>query len=137
MGFFSTLLASPPSTPLSRFVMWNGVFYCAFGATTLLWPGVTQVMGAAPFAGQEEGLTRAVGAMGLVVGWFYVMGARTRADSFCLATIVDRLAIVLPVFVVLGATGAIDPHVAYLLAVMDPVFALITLGIWWKTRAPA
>jgi Na+-driven multidrug efflux pump len=64
-----------------------------------------------------------------------VMGARTRADSFCLATIVDRLVIVLPVFALLGATGTVDPHIAYLLVVMDTVLALVTLGVWWKTRS--
>jgi hypothetical protein len=136
MSFLTTLFASPPATPLSRFVMWNGVFYAAFSATFLVWPGAAQtLLFAAPFQAGEAGLARAVGALGLVIGWFYVMGARTRADSFCLATIVDRLVIVLPVFALLGATGTVDPHIAYLLVVMDTVLALVTLGVWWKTRS--
>lgn len=43
--------------------------------------------------------------------------------------------IVLPVFALLGATGTVDPHIADLLAGMDTVLALVTLGVWWKTRA--
>jgi hypothetical protein len=135
MTFLSTLLASPPPTALSRFVMWNGVFYALFSGTFLVWPEAGQVLvGAEPFEAGEAGLARALGALGLVIGWFYVMGARTRADSFCLATIVDRLVIVLPVFAILGATGTMDPHIAYLLAGMDTVFALITLAFWWRAR---
>jgi len=50
----------------------------------------------------------------VVVGWFYVMGGRTRAHSFCLATVVDRLLI--PAF-------------------LDPLLALGAYAIWRREGA--
>ena len=134
MSFFQTLMASPPSTPLSRYTALNGAFYMAFGALTYAWPGVVQVvlMGA-PFAGREEGMMRLAGFTVAVIGWFYVMGARTRAASFGLATIVDRALV--PVFLLpLGLSGAVEPMVVGTFAVLDPLLALGAFIIWRRTR---
>lgn len=133
MAFFAALLHSPRSTPLSRYIMWNGVLYFIYGALVMVWPGLLQLVGAAPFRAHEEGLVRVIGFFGVVVGWFYVMGARTRAESFGLATIVDR-AIVPVVLVPLALTGAVDPVLALPIAVLDPLLAAGALIIWMRTR---
>ena len=133
MTFFRALLDSPSSTPLSRYTAWNGAFYMAFGALTYAWPGVVQtlLMGA-PFQGREEGLVRVAGFSVLVIGWFYVFGARTRAASFALATVVDRALV--PVFLLpLGLTGAIEPNLAYAFSVLDPVLGLGAYLVWRRS----
>jgi hypothetical protein len=92
MSFFETLWSSPPATPVSRFTMWDGVFYALLAGTFVVWPGASQTLFMAePFVGHEKGLTRAFGAFGLFIGLFYVMGARTRPDSFVLFTVFNRV----------------------------------------------
>lgn len=133
MSFVAALLASPPSTPLSRYTAWNGALYLATGALLYAWPGAAQTLfGAAPFSAGEGGLVRVVGFTVMVIGWFYVMGARTRADSFGLATVVDRALV--PLFLVpLAVTGAVDPHVVVPFAILDPVLAIGAFVIWRRT----
>ncbi len=134
MSFFSALWSSPPSTPLSRYTTYNGLFYMAFGLTAYAWPGSMQlVLGAAPFQAHEEGFARLVGFTITVVGWFYVMGARTRADSFSLATVVDR-AVVPFLLVPLVVTGAVDPHIGLPFAILDPLLAIGAFIIWRRSR---
>lgn len=135
MRFFETLMASPPSTPLSRYTAWNGALYVAMGLGLFAWPGQVQLLfRAAPFEAGESGLVRLVGVVLAIIGWFYVMGARTRADSFSLATVVDRAA--LPLFLVpLAVTGAVDPHIALPFSILDPLLALGAFVIWRRQRA--
>ena len=129
MSFFQELLESPPPTRLSRYTEWNGAFYLVFGVVTYVWPGVLQVLGAAPFQGSEQGLVRLTGFTLIVIGWFYVMGARTRANSFGLATVADRF--VVPFFLLpLGLTGAVDPHIVVPFAIIDPLLAIGAIMIW-------
>ena len=130
MSFFAQLLESPRSTRLSRYVAANGFFYLANGAVLYAWPGVAQVVfQAAPFQGNEAGYLRLVGMTLAIIGWFYVMGARTGATSFGLATVVDRALV--PLFLVpLALTGAVDAHVAIPFAVLDPALALGAFLIW-------
>lgn len=126
------MLAPPPAplTPLARYTLANGLFYLAFGLAVLVWPGVTELLGAAPLIGPAEGLARVVGFSLMVIGWFYVMGARTNADTFGLATVADR--IVVPfVFAALVLWGGVDPYLVGPIAVLDPTLAL---GAWWVWR---
>ena len=133
-GFFATLLASGPSTPLSKYTFANGVLYLGLGASILAWPGQMQLLGAAPFQGQEEGLVRALGFTMMVIGWLYAMGARTRADSFGLATVVDRVFVPI-VFAAFALTGAVDPHLVVPIAVLDPTLALGAYVVWRRSRS--
>jgi hypothetical protein len=134
MGFLQTLLASPGATPLSRYTTWNGVFYLATGFLLYAWPHAAQaVFFAEPFEAGEAGLVRLLGFTLAVVGWFYVMGGRTGADAFGLATVVDRAAV--PFFLVpLALTGAVDPHLALPIAVLDPVLGLGAYVLWRRQR---
>jgi hypothetical protein len=134
MSFFQALWSSPSSTPLSRYTTWNGLFYLAFGLLTYVWPGSLQVvLGAAPFQAREEGLARIVGALVMIIGWFYVRGARTRADSFSLATVVDR-ALVPLLLVPLVVIGAVDPRIGLPFAILDPLLAIGAYVIWRRSR---
>jgi hypothetical protein len=130
MGFFSTLRTTGPSTALSRYTTWNGAFYLANGVLLYVWPGAAQALFfAEPFEASEAGLVRLIGLVFAVVGWFYVMGGRTGADSFGLSTVVDRALV--PFFLVpLAFTGAVDPHIALPFAVLDPVLGLGAFLIW-------
>src|SRR5687767_6214226 len=104
-SFLRALLESPAPTTLSRYTEWNGRVYLGFGFIMYVWPGVLQLSGAAPFQGGEEGMARLLGFTVMVIGWFYIMGARTRADSFSLATIADRMLV--PFFLLpLAISGA-------------------------------
>jgi hypothetical protein len=136
MGFFETLSASPRRTPLSRYTAWNGALYLAFGALLYAWPGAAQVLFLAePYEAGEAGLVRVVGVTLAVIGWFYVMGARTGSDAFGLSTVVDR-ALIPVVLLPLAFTGAVDPHLVLPFAVLDPALAL---GAWlvWRRQANA
>lgn len=135
MSFFSTLLSKGPSTPLSRYTTWNGVFYLANGLLLFAWPGVAQaLLFAEPFEAGEAGLMRMNGFLFALVGYFYVMGGRTGADSFGLATVLDRALV--PMFLVpLGLTGAVDPHVALPFAVLDPLLGFGAFLIWKRQHA--
>jgi hypothetical protein len=133
-SFFATLFHSPPPTPLSRYTTWNGVLYLAIGLAVCVWPGVLQaVLQTPPYAGQEEAIMRLAGFLLAVIGWFYVMGARTRADSFGLATFVDRL-FVPALLVPLGIRGDLDPRLAFTFSVVDPALGIGALVVWLRTR---
>ncbi len=135
MGFFSAWLARGPSTALSRYTGWNGVFYVAFGLTLLLWPGAAQTLFMAhPYQAGEAGLARALGFTVAVIGYFYVFGARTGATSFGLATVVDR-ALVPLVMIPLALTGAVDAHLALPLGILDPLLGLGALLIWRRSKS--
>lgn len=132
--FFQTLWASGPSTPLSRYTAANGVLYVVFGIVVYAWPEVTQLIGAADFEAGESGLVRILGFVLAVIGWFYIMGARTRADSFGLATVFDRVLIV-PVFLLaLVVTDTVDAGFVVPFAILDPVLGLGALAVWLRTR---
>lgn len=133
-AFFRALWASGPSTPLSRYTAANGLLYVAFGAVVYAWPEVTHLIGADDFRAGESGLVRVLGFVMLVIGWFYVMGARTRADSFGLATVLDRVLIV-PVFLMaLVVTDTVDAGLVVPFAILDPVLGLGALAVWLRTR---
>ena len=137
MSFAKALLAAPPSTPLSRYTVWNGVFYLCFGLVTYAWPGAVQTLFlAAPFEAGEEGLVRTVGLLVALIGYFYVMGGRTAADSFGLGTIVDR-ALVPFLLAPLALWFGVDPHIVVPFAVLDPLLALGAFVIWRRQQRGA
>jgi len=133
MTFLKELAATGPTTPLSRYIVSNGALYLAFGAVVLAWPEVTYLMGADQFEAGESGLVRVLGFVMMIIGWFYVMGGRTGATSFGLATVVDR-AIVPIVLGALAFSGAVDGGLVVAFAVLDPVLALGGFVIWRRTR---
>ncbi|EFQ83479.1 hypothetical protein HMPREF0063_11141 [Aeromicrobium marinum DSM 15272] len=133
MTFVQELTATGRPTPLSRYIVANGVLYLVFGTVVLCWPEITYLMGADDFRAGESGLVRVLGFVMAIIGWFYVMGGRTGATSFGLATVVDRA--VVPV--VLGAlawSGAVDGGLVVGFAILDPVLALGAYLIWRRTR---
>jgi hypothetical protein len=136
--FFAALRATPSAdlSPLCRYIVANGLLYLGCGLVLLLVP--PQVVEALLFTsldGFEPGLVRLVGMSLAVIGWFYVMGGRTGATSFALATVVDRLLVPF-VLVPLAVTGAVPPAGVLPVAVLDPVLALGALWIW-RRSAPS
>lgn len=118
-----------PLTPLARYTQANGLFYIAVGLAFYAVPGVTSLGGASELAGQEAGLLRIVGMAVAIIGWFYVIGARTNKDSFGLATFADRMAV--PLFLVpLALTGAVDPMLVIPFAVLDPLLGIGAFVLW-------
>src|SRR5512137_534486 len=94
-SFWSALWSQPPGphSRLSRYIVANGLLYMAIGASMYLAPVAVleRVFFLPPLSPLEQGLLRALGSVAAIIGWFYVMGGRTRAASFGLATVVDRL----------------------------------------------
>ncbi len=137
-SFWSALWFQPagPHSQLSRYTVVNGVLYLAIGAALYLLPAsvLIRLFILDHLAGYEEGLARAVGVAVAVIGWFYVMGGRTRADSFGLATVLDRLLI--PVLLVpLWLLGMAAPGMVLPFAILDPLLGLGAYAIWRRGRA--
>ena len=137
MTFLQALLARPAHlTPLSRYTIANGAFYLAFGLTLYAWPQAANLLGAAPYAADQDGLVRLVGFCVALIGWFYVFGGRGNTDAFGLSTVADRLLV--PLFVLpLGLTGAVDLGLVLPLAILDPLLGLGAYAIWRRQQAPA
>jgi hypothetical protein len=130
------MLETPAGSPgaLSRYTFWNGVMYLALGGALYLAPDVVrQLLFMAPFAGHEEGYMRLLGVAVAIIGWFYVFGARTRADSFALSTVADRMAV--PVLLLpLYFTGQMPPGPIFAFALLDPLLGLGAYLIWRRQR---
>jgi len=135
--FWQTLTRRPgPPTWLSRYTVANGLFYLPVGLVFLAWPDVLSQVGAPPLVGQEAGLGSALGTTLSIIGWFYIMGGRTNADSFGLATAVDRT-IVPFVLGTLWATGQIHGTLALPFAILDPLLGFGAVAVWaWERRLP-
>jgi hypothetical protein len=135
MSFLEALLAKPKSTPLSTYTTWNGVFYFVLGLSFFAWPGQVQLLfGADPFEAGEAGLMRVIGFTVAILGWFYIMGGRTGAASFGLATVVDR--VLVPAFLLpLGFSGSVDLHLVVPFAVLDPVLGIGAFIVWKRSTA--
>lgn len=127
---FKVLWSRPPGPmpALSRYTAWNGALYLAIGAFFYLFPRVPSAMlGQPPPSDAEAPLMRVVGMAVGLIGWFYVMGARTHAPSFGLATVADRLLVpflLLPLWWFAG----LDAALALPFAILDPALGL---GAWW------
>lgn len=130
-GFFQTLTAAPPLSRLARYTVANGLFYMAAGAFMLAGPSDLLLLatGAEAWVGKEEAYVRLTGISFLVIGWFYVMGGRTNAESFGLATVVDRL--LLP-FAMGGLwlAGEVEASMVAGITVLDPILGLGAYVIW-------
>lgn len=133
-AFFGALLEAPPATPLGRYTQANGLLYAVMGLTLFAFPGIFVTLGADEFEAGEEGLVRALAFVLVVIGWFYVMGGRTAADSFGLATVVDRVLVVPAFLVPLALTDTVDPWIVLPIAILDPLLGLGALAIWHRTR---
>jgi hypothetical protein len=132
-SFWSTLWLEPagPRARLSRYIVANGYLYLTISAGLYLLPAsvLMRVLFLDHLAGHEEGLLRVIGFAGMVIGWFYVMGGRTRAESFGLATVVDRL--LAPVALVpLWLLGKAPPGLVLPFAIVDPLMGLGAYAIW-------
>jgi len=134
MTFIQELTTAGRSTPLSRYIVGNGVLYLVAGVVVLAWPQVTYLLGADEFVADESGLVRVLGFVMMIIGWFYVMGGRTGATSFGLATIVDR-AVVPFALCGIAATGAVDWGLILPFAILDPVLAVGAFLIWRRTSS--
>jgi hypothetical protein len=131
--YWSALWHQPaePHSLLSRYIVANGILYLAAGAAIYLLPAsvLIRVFFLEHLTGYEEGLARAVGVTLLVIGWLYVMGGRTRAESFSLGTVVDRFLI--PVLLIpLWLLGMAPPGMMLPFAILDPVPAVGAYAIW-------
>lgn len=127
--FFHALWALPPGglSPLSKFIVTNGVFYLAAGVLTVIAPPLLpmEVLGITP---STAGSVQMSGVLLAIVGWFYVMGGRTGAVSFALATVVDRLLVPFVVVPLVWWSGASPMALGF--AVLDPMLALWALALW-------
>jgi hypothetical protein len=133
MSFFAALWARPAElSPLSTYIVANGCLYLVLGVGLLV--------GAGPVGGLLEavegtrmhdlGMVRVAGMMLAIIGWFYVMGGRTGATSFALATVADR-AVVPFVLIPLWWFGELPASIAWSFALLDPALAF---GAWWLWR---
>jgi hypothetical protein len=134
MPLFRDLLERPSTLPLtSKYTVVGGLIYLAAGGLLLLWPGATQTLlrdGA--FVGHEEGLVRAMGMSVMIIGWFYLFGARTGARQFVAASVFDR-AVLVPLVLLPLAFAGVFPHLFVAFALLD---VALGLGAWWLISRP-
>ncbi len=135
MAFFQTLLQSPDPLPLaSRYTVANGAFYLAFAVVLMVWPAVDQVVFMdAPLSADGLSTLRVVGVPLAVVGWMYVWGGRTGAESMVAATVVGRM--VVPLVLLPFILSGIVPHLLAAFAVLDPALALGALVLLRRQQA--
>jgi hypothetical protein len=131
--FFAELWAVPSGglSALSRFVVANGVFYMLTGLV-LLGAAPLVPLGAVGVGAEQVASSQVNGVLLTIVGWFYVMGGRTGAASFALATVVDRLLVPFVLVPLVLFAGA--PALVLAFAVLDPLLALWALAIWARQR---
>lgn len=134
--FFETLADRPAELGrLARYTIWNGVFYMVAGAGLFLAPrSMLELQFQVPMKGYEVGLSNALGMTLLVIGFFYVMGARTGRASFGLATVVDR-AFVPFLLGSLLLRDLVAPMMVVPFMILDPLLALGAFLVWRKERA--
>lgn len=138
-SWWQCMLETPAGSPgaLARYTFWNGVMYLVVGGALYLTPDIARkLFFMAPFAGLEEGYMRMLGVTVAIIGWFYVFGARTRADSFALSTVADRIAVpalLLPLYF----TGQMAAGPVFAFALLDPLLALGAYLIWRRQRKAA
>ncbi|MCO4746141.1 MAG: hypothetical protein KC912_15195 [Proteobacteria bacterium] len=130
-GFFETLTAAPQLGALSKYTVANGLMYLCVGTAILFMPAdwLALALMLDGWQGYEEGWARMIGFTLAVVGWFYVMGGRTGAASFGLATVVDR-AIVPFAMLGLWATGKVAVGMVIGVGILDPLLGLGAYLIW-------
>jgi hypothetical protein len=130
-GFFETLTAAPPLSALSKYTVANGLLYIATGSAILFMPAdwLALALMLDGWQGYEEGWARMIGFTLAVVGWFYVMGGRTGAASFGLATVVDRAIVPFAMFG-LWSTGKVAVGMVIGVGILDPILGLGAYLIW-------
>lgn len=128
MSFFKELLDKPAILSAeSKYAVWNGLIYLAFGAVFIVWPGVVQMIFLdQAFVGNEGALFRVIGMAVAVIGWLYVFGGRSGARQFGPASVLDRVVLVPLVLVPLAMAG-VFPHTLGAFAIIDPALAM---GAW-------
>ena len=132
MSLIETLLEKPANLSIaSRYTVMNGVVYLCAGALLILWPGAVQVIFRdRAFAGDEQGLIRALGMAVVVIGWLYLFGGRSGSRQAVAASVIDRLTIVPLVLLPLAAYG-VFPHLFIFFAILD---MSLGTGAWLLLR---
>lgn len=135
MSLLSDLAEAPAQrSDASRFTSACGLLYMASGLALLVWPSEVQfVFRERAFAADEETLTRVIGMLLTVVGWFYYFGGRTGGRQFIAATVLDRLVLV-PLVLVPIVVAGVFPRVMLAFAVLDPLLALVAWYLLARSR---
>ena len=136
LSFWSSLWARPEVlSPVCRYTVANGILYMVTGTAIYLAPhALLEVAFFTELEPASAGFANLLGMAVLFIGWFYVMGGRTGADSFALGTVVDRLLLPL-ILIPIVASGTVPWVPLAVFAVLDPALALGALLIWRRTQA--
>ena len=128
MSLIETSLERPASLSIaSKYTAMNGIVYLSAGALLILWPDAVQaIFRDRAFAGDEQGLIRALGMAVVVIGWLYLFGGRGGGRQVVVASVIDRL-IFVPVVLLPVAASGIFPHVLVAFTVLDMSLAV---GAW-------
>jgi len=127
MALIDDLKDSPSNMPASsKFISFNGMVYMVFGALIMIWPGALQAVFHDPgFAGHERELTRVLGMLGAIIGWFYFFGGRSGSRQVVAASVLHRI-ILVPLVLVPVAMSGVLPRVFCTIAILDPLLGLST-----------
>lgn len=131
-AFFEVLGQRPAAlSRLSRYTVANGALYVGLGLGMMVGAGplATVVAAVEGFVIHDVGMVRVVGLTLAIIGWFYVIGGRTGAPAFGLATVADRVLVPF-VLVPLWAVGELPGSVSLPFAVLDPALALGAFLVW-------
>lgn len=137
-SFFEGISSRPAHlSPVARFTVACGVFYLLTGVAMLAGadPLCDVVAAVEGYRITDVGLLRVAGMTVGFIGWFYVGGGRTGADSFALFTVVDRLLVPF-LLVPIWWEGLAPGSLILPFAALDPLLGLVALALWRRGPAP-
>lgn len=138
--WFTFMLSIPrtePMTSTQKFTQWSAlVAYCGGGLTLLICPQLWQILLQLDLQGRTEGYLRLSGLGILVIGFIFVISARSNlqrsSNGTILASVLSRLLYVNGILAMMVLRDMLPLSFALVFMVLDTVLSLITLVIWFR-----
>jgi H+/Cl- antiporter ClcA len=131
LNFMSISARSEKLSLTSKFLFAQGCCYAAVGALFAVQPHLAPVVFfmTEQYSEKEAGISRLVGIVAALIGYFYIQGARGNTEHFASSTIWDRFA--LPFALMPAAIWGNAPfNICLAFSILDPLLAFGTFQTW-------
>jgi hypothetical protein len=120
-------LPKTPLGPTNKFLIQQGIFYTFFGIVALFHPSfITKALFVPePLTHRDESLLRPLGIAIIIIGYFYIQGARESSYHFIASTIFDRLTI-MPICLIVTYFYGTPMQLCLAFGILDPLLAILT-----------